>query len=115
MLSRMNFIVSFCCSGALDADVGPNPKRTRDQTIAGIFWAYDGGFRIGTPPILYNKMADDMLIDALLRGTPSMMTGYQMVKFYASVNVAMADAATLVRPSWSLASSAICVLRVVNK
>jgi hypothetical protein len=30
-------------------------KRTPDQTAVGLFWGYDGGEKIGTPPRLYNQ------------------------------------------------------------
>ncbi|HKZ17049.1 MAG TPA: hypothetical protein VJ161_06235, partial [Geobacteraceae bacterium] len=32
-------------------------KRTEDQTITGIYWAYDGTPGLGTPPRLYNQIA----------------------------------------------------------
>jgi len=63
-----------------------NSQRTEDQTIAGIFWAYDGTPFLGTPPRLYNqitaRIADQM-------GT----RGIELARLFALVNVALADAA----------------------
>jgi PAP2 superfamily len=60
-------------------------ERTEDQTIAGIYWAYDGTPFLGTPPRLYNQIvvhiADQM-------GT----RGIELARLLALVNVAMADA-----------------------
>jgi hypothetical protein len=76
--------------------------RTADQTRIGIFWAYDGGFRIGVPPRLYNSIADDIIIDYLVKGEAALSTGFQLVKLYAMINVALADAGVSVRvPTWS--------------
>jgi hypothetical protein len=75
----------------------PNPVRTDDQTKIGIFWAYDGGYRIGVPPRLYNSIADDITIDYLGKGDPNMATGLQLVKLYALVNVVLGDAGIAVR------------------
>jgi hypothetical protein len=61
-------------------------ERTEDQTIAGIFWGYDGTPFLGTPPRLYNQIvahiADQM-------GT----RGIELARLLALVNVALADAA----------------------
>jgi hypothetical protein len=70
----------------------PNPVRTHDQTRIGIFWGYDGAFKIGVPPRLYNSITDDVLIDYLVKGDPIMATGLQLVKLYAMVNVVLGDA-----------------------
>ena len=35
--------------------------RTQDQTFVGIFWAYDGAYRIGTPNRIYNLVIDEVL------------------------------------------------------
>lgn len=60
-------------------------ERTADQTHAGLFWAYDGTARLGTPPNLYNQIAgqiaDQMGSDAL-----------ETARLLALVNVTMADA-----------------------
>jgi PAP2 superfamily len=60
-------------------------ERTADQTLAGIFWAYDGTPSLCAPPRLYNqitvRIADQM-------GTE----GLELARLLALVNVAMADA-----------------------
>jgi hypothetical protein len=64
------------------------PRRTVDQTVIGLFWAYDGAARIGTPPRLYNQIVARI---AVARGN----TEAQNARLFALVNAAMADAATL--------------------
>jgi hypothetical protein len=60
-------------------------RRTPEQTVAGIYWAYDGTAWIGTPPRLYNQIAVQLALgrckDAL-----------ELARVLALVNVAMADA-----------------------
>jgi hypothetical protein len=63
-------------------------KRTIDETVIGVYWAYDGAKGLGTPPRLYNQIvrkvaeaqANSLEADAHL---------------FALVNVAMADAGIL--------------------
>lgn len=62
-----------------------------------MFWAYDGGFRIGAPPRLYNQIMDDVIMDVVRSNDAVMLTGYQLVKMYAVVNMAIADAGIAVR------------------
>jgi hypothetical protein len=59
-------------------------RRSLDQTIAGIYWAYDGTPGLGTPPRLYNQIA---LHIADLRGTDVV----DLARLLALINVAMAD------------------------
>jgi hypothetical protein len=60
-------------------------KRTPDQTLAGLFWAYDGSPTLGTPPRLYNQIAmhiaDQMGSDVA-----------DLARLLALINVAMSDA-----------------------
>ncbi len=60
-------------------------ERTPDQTLAGIFWAYDGTPSLCAPPRLYNQIvmtiADQMGTDVV-----------ELARLLALVNVAMADA-----------------------
>lgn len=60
-------------------------RRTLDQTVAGIFWAYDSTAWIGTPVSLYNQVAVQI---ALKRSTDPM----ELARALALVNVALADA-----------------------
>ncbi|NJR43311.1 MAG: hypothetical protein HC767_12305 [Akkermansiaceae bacterium] len=81
-----------CFAGELDADEGFGSARTAEQTRTGIFWAYDGGFRIGVPPRLYNQITDDIIIGVISQNAGQLATGFQLVRLYAMVNVALADA-----------------------
>jgi Vanadium chloroperoxidase N-terminal domain/PAP2 superfamily len=67
-----------------DGKVTPT-KRTLDQTIAGIFWAYDGTPFLGTPPRLYNQIAAQISEQTRTRGI-------ELARLLALVNVAMSDA-----------------------
>ncbi|MFB9242820.1 phosphatase PAP2 family protein [Massilia antarctica] len=59
-------------------------RRTRAQTVAGIFWSYDGTPWIGSAPRLYNQIALDI-------GARRGLGGMQMARMLALVNVALAD------------------------
>lgn len=59
--------------------------RTPDETEIGIFWAYDGAQKIGTPPRLYNQNVREI---ALLQKNNLA----QNARLFALVNLAMADA-----------------------
>jgi hypothetical protein len=60
-------------------------RRTEDQTLAGIYWAYDGTPSLCAPPRLYNQIAvaiaDQMRSDAV-----------ELARLLALVNVALSDA-----------------------
>jgi hypothetical protein len=58
--------------------------RTPGQTVAGIYWAYDGTPRLGTPPRLYNQVA---LQIAAARTTDAL----ELARLLALVNVALVD------------------------
>jgi PAP2 superfamily len=60
-------------------------KRTPDQTLAGLFWAYDGTPTLGTPPRLYNQIA--MHIADQMRSDVA-----DLARLLALINVAMSDA-----------------------
>lgn len=63
-------------------------KRTVDETIIGLYWAYDGAFNIGTPPRLYNQIVRQV---AMAQGN----TVAEKARLFALVNAAMGDAAIL--------------------
>jgi len=63
--------------------------RTQQQTEIGTFWAYDGTPSLCAPPRLYNQITMQVAED---RGTPLV----ELARLLALVNVAMADAATVV-------------------
>jgi hypothetical protein len=60
-------------------------ERTPDQTLAGLFWAYDGTPSLCAPPRLYNQIAVHIANE---QGT----TGIELARLLALANVAMADA-----------------------
>jgi hypothetical protein len=59
--------------------------RTDDQTIAGIYWAYDGTPSLCAPPRLYNQITE---VIATQMGSDVA----EQARLFALVNVAMADA-----------------------
>jgi hypothetical protein len=59
--------------------------RTPDETEIGIFWAYDGAQKIGTPPRLYNQNVREV---AMLQKNNLA----QNARLFALINLAMADA-----------------------
>ncbi len=61
-------------------------ERTRDQTIAGIYWGYDGTPNLGAPPRLYNQIAMQIADE---RNTNNVL---ELARLMALVNVAMCDA-----------------------
>jgi hypothetical protein len=61
-------------------------ERTEDQTLAGIYWAYDGTPSLCAPPRLYNQIAVEV---ADRMGSDIV----ELARLLALVNVAMADAA----------------------
>jgi hypothetical protein len=77
------------CGDDPDGCLGGFPTatdRTSDQTVAGIYWGYDGTPGLGTPPRLYNQVAVKIASD---RGTNAI----QLARLLALINVALADAA----------------------
>jgi len=64
------------------------PKRTTDETVRGIFWAYDGAAKLGTPPRFFNQIVHQI---AVAQGN-SISENAQL---FALINVAMADAGIL--------------------
>lgn len=67
----------------------PNsPRRTGNQTLIGVYWAYDGARGIGTPPRLYNQIVRKIAIKRA--NTPA-----RNARLFALVNTAMADAGIL--------------------
>lgn len=60
-------------------------ERTADQTIAALYWAYDGTPSLCAPPRLYNQLIVHI---ANQKGT----SGIQLMRLLAVANTAMADA-----------------------
>lgn len=63
-------------------------RRTPDETVIGIYWAYDGAIRLGTPPRLYNQI---IRLVAVKQGNSE----GNNARLFAFVNAAMADAGIL--------------------
>ena len=63
-------------------------KRTVDETLIGLYWAYDGPRELGTPPRLYNQIVREV---AMAKGN----TVDQNAALFAFVNAAMGDAGIL--------------------
>lgn len=63
-------------------------RRFPDETLAGIFWGYDGARELGTPPRLYNQVVRRVAI-------AKNNTIAQNARLFALVNAAMADAGIL--------------------
>lgn len=64
-------------------------RRSAEQTVIGIYWAYDGVAWLGAPPRQYNQIAVQL---ALGRTTDPM----ELARVLALVNVALADTVTAV-------------------
>ncbi len=62
--------------------------RSVDETVMGLYWAYDGVERIGTPPRQYNQILRKVAIDKGL-------STEQMARLFLLANVAMGDAGIL--------------------
>ncbi len=63
-------------------------KRTPNETVIGVFWAYDGANEIGTPPRFYNQIARQIAISRN-------QTEEENAEMFALVNTAMGDAGIL--------------------
>jgi membrane-associated phospholipid phosphatase len=59
--------------------------RTWEETTVGLYWAYDGAQKLGTPPRLYNQIVRQIVVN---QGN----TLAQNARLFALVNMAMADA-----------------------
>jgi vanadium chloroperoxidase len=69
--------------------------RTTDQTLIGIFWAYDGVAELGTPPRLYNQIIRRIAKSRSPGNANVRNTVAENARLFAFVNVAMADAGIL--------------------
>ena len=81
---------------------GPVIKRTVDETLTGLYWAYDGPRELGTPPRLYNQILRQVAMTTLNPAniTPATPAGAvntvdQNARLFAFANAAMGDAGIL--------------------
>lgn len=63
-------------------------KRTAEETLVGVYWAYDGPRELGTPPRLYNQIVREV---AMKKGN----SVDDNARLFAFVNTAMGDAGIL--------------------
>jgi hypothetical protein len=59
--------------------------RTAEQTQIATFWGYDASYGLGTPPVLYNQIAEVL-------ATQMQNTVIENARFFALINLAMGDA-----------------------
>lgn len=64
--------------------------RSADQTIQGLYWAYDGAKDLGTPPRLYN-----LVVRRVLETRAHLFSTDDTAQLFAMVNAAMGDAGVL--------------------
>lgn len=69
-----------------------NSSRDAEQTVSGIYWAYDGVADIGTPPRLYNQIVLKILLPQA-QAMPQREATEHLVRSLMLINGAMADAA----------------------
>jgi len=68
-------------------------KRTPNQTVDGLFWAYDGSNLIGTPPRLYNQIMRRIAVNYKTELDITHNTNNaDFARLFALVNTALADA-----------------------
>ncbi len=67
-------------------------ERTPAQTVAGIYWAYDGANLIGTPPRLYNQILRTTAWNCRNTTKTGDDASDDFVRLFALCNAAMADA-----------------------
>jgi len=91
-LDSPEYTAAYNATKAIGGDGIVTPTtRTPDQTLIGIYWAYDGTPSLCAPPRLYNQLTVHI---ADLEGTSSDVLKF--ARLLALVNVAMADAAIAV-------------------
>jgi hypothetical protein len=61
--------------------------RTSEETVIGLYWAYDGARNLGTPPRLYNQ-----IVRKIATSPGHLLTTAENARLFALVNVAMGDA-----------------------
>ncbi|MBW3638547.1 MAG: phosphatase PAP2 family protein [Actinobacteria bacterium] len=68
--------------------VNSSQRRRSEETVIGLFWAYDGASGLGTPPRLYNQIVREVAVK-------KNNSAARNARLFALVNVAMADAGIL--------------------
>ncbi len=75
--------------------VPADQRRTVDQELIGLYWAYDGSAGLGTPPRLYNQIVREVAMNTPNPTTSMPNTVAQNARLFALVNAASADAGIL--------------------
>jgi membrane-associated phospholipid phosphatase len=70
-------------------------RRTVNQTLAGLFWAYDGSAELGTPPRFYNQIVRRVAAARSPGSAKTPNTVAENARLFAFLNVALADAGIL--------------------
>ncbi|MDQ3815058.1 MAG: vanadium-dependent haloperoxidase [Armatimonadota bacterium] len=70
-------------------------RRTAEESLIAIYWAYDGAVGLGTPPRLYNKIIRVVAMNVNNPATGKVNDEGQNARLFAFVNAALADAGIL--------------------
>lgn len=70
-------------------------KRTVDETLVGLYWAYDGPRELGTPPRQYNQIVREVAMTVVNPSIGGINTVDENARLFAFVNAAMGDAGIL--------------------
>jgi hypothetical protein len=90
-LNSVEYQMAFDEVKSMGGDVTNTPTvRSDDDTVSGIFWAYDGTPSLCAPPRLYNQVATTVIKERDI-------TGPELLRLLTVLNVAMADAGII---SW---------------
>jgi hypothetical protein len=85
-VNSADYVVAYNEVKSLGGDGIHTPtSRTPEQTLIGLYWGYDGSPGLGTPPRMYNQIAE---VIARQQGNSEV----QNARFFALINLAMADA-----------------------
>jgi hypothetical protein len=72
-----------------------NNRRTPEETLIGIYWAYDGANRLGTPPRSYNQIIRQVAMNVINPDTSQINGEGENARLFAFVNAALGDAGIL--------------------
>lgn len=70
-------------------------RRTAQETLTGIYWAYDGSVRLGTPPRFYNQIVRKVAMNVINPAIGTVNGEGENARLFAFVNASLGDAATL--------------------
>jgi vanadium chloroperoxidase len=70
-------------------------RRTAEESLIGIYWAFDGANLLGTPPRLYNQIVRRVAMKVINPATDQINSEGDNARLFAFVNAAMGDAGIL--------------------